>query len=82
MDDNLLDTDIECSAPTSDITIRKMLPNNSISTLGACFMTMDIKNYYLGKSFEDPKNYQYVYIPINFIPQEVINELIMMDIVH
>ena len=45
-------------------------------------MTMDIKNYYLGKSFEDPKNYQYVYIPINFIPQEVINELIMMDIVH
>ena len=37
-------------------------------------MTMEIKNYYLGISFDDPKDYQYIRIPINLIPQEVNDE--------
>ena len=36
-------------------------------------MTMDIKNYYLGTPFHE-KSYQYLRIPINLIPQEVIDE--------
>ena len=37
-------------------------------------MTMDIKNYYLGTLFEDPENYRYIRTPVNFIPQEVVEE--------
>ena len=44
-------------------------------------MNMDITKNYLGTPFEDPKNYQYIHIPINFIPQEVINKYSLMEIV-
>ena len=51
-----MDTDIECSAPTLEITTSKMQLNSMIYTPEAHFMTMDIKNYYIGTLFEDPKN--------------------------
>ena len=59
-----------------------MLLDSTIYTPVSRSMTMDIKNYYLGKTFEDTKNQQYICIPIDLIPQKVIDKYILMDIVH
>ena len=44
---NIIDYPGDCSAPTSDLTMAKMLINSVISTLDARFMVMDVKNVYL-----------------------------------
>jgi hypothetical protein len=39
----------EVATPTLEMLVAKMLFNSVISTKGACFMTMDISNFYLMK---------------------------------
>ena len=45
-------------------------------------MTMHITIYYMGTTFDNPKYYHYIRIPINLIPQKIINEYNFLDIVH
>ena len=56
--------------PTADLTTVKVHVKSIISTLGARYMTGDIKNFYLGTPL---KIYEYAKIYRKNIPQEYID---------
>ncbi len=45
----------EVATPTAEMLVLKMLFNSVISTKGACFMTMDISNFYLMTPLHRPE---------------------------
>ena len=49
--------DGDCGTPSADLLTIKLLLNSVISTEGARFMTLDIKNFYLGTPLE---KYEYM----------------------
>ena len=59
------------STPTSHVSTSKILFNCVISTPGAIFITMDIKNFYLVTPMKRP---EYMCLPINILPQEIIDQ--------
>jgi hypothetical protein len=61
----------EVGTPTADLTLVKMHFNSVISTWGAQYMTLDVKNFYLKRPMV---RYEYVCIRINDIPEEIIVE--------
>ena len=61
------------------MTTFKILMNSTLSTPGAHWLGLDIKNYYLGTPMDD---YEYMFIPINSIPQEIIAHYKLRDIVY
>jgi hypothetical protein len=54
---------------TADMTTAKLLFNSVISTPGARFMGIDLKDFYL---CSDLKEYEYVRIPLHMIPDEIV----------
>ena len=60
-----------CSAPTAALTTSKVLFNSAISTPGARFCTLNIKNFYLGTPMT---TYKYMWIPVKHIPNENIDQ--------
>ena len=74
---------LECTGPTStetsSIETAKLLINSTLSTKGACFAAMDISNFYIHNDLED---YQYMRFTMKMIPQEIINEYNLEEIVH
>jgi hypothetical protein len=67
------------STPTADTTTAKLIINSTIFTPNTRFMCGDIKNFYLGTPMA---RYKYMRLPIAIIPQEIINEDQLLDIVH
>ena len=67
------------STPTADLTTVKCLLNSVISTKGARFMTMDIKDFYLNNPME---RYEYMRIPMKDIPDVIIQQYKLNDIAH
>ena len=63
----------------ADMTTFKILVNSTLSTPGARWLGLDVKNYYLGTPMED---YEYMFIPITSIPHEIITHYKLHDIVH
>ena len=61
------------------MTMFKILINSTLSTPGAKWLGLDIKNYYLGTPMD---NYEYMFIPINQIPQEIIDHYNLHKIAH
>lgn len=61
----------EYSTPTANLTTVKLLLNSVISTKGAKFFTMDIKDFYLNTPL---KRYEYLRFPIKDIPDNVIQQ--------
>ena len=61
------------------MTTFKILVNSTLSTPGAKWLGLDVKNYYLGTPID---NYEYMFIPINQIPQEIIDHYKLHNIVH
>jgi hypothetical protein len=57
--------------PTTDLTLVKMHINSIISTPGARYMTLDVKNFNLNTPMA---RYEYVRIKIDDIPEEIIVE--------
>lgn len=53
-----------CSAPTADLPIIKLLQNLVLSTPGAKYFTMDVSNLYLGSPMNFP---EFIRIPIKTI---------------
>ena len=45
----------EVATPTAEMLVAKMLFNSVISTKDACFMTMDISNFYLMTPLHHPE---------------------------
>jgi hypothetical protein len=59
------------ATPTAEMLVAKMLFNTVISTKVACFMTMDISNFYLMTPLHRPK---FIRVKLSNIPDEVIEE--------
>ncbi|KAL7475485.1 hypothetical protein ACHAW6_001397 [Cyclotella cf. meneghiniana] len=59
------------ATPTAKMLVAKILFNSVISMPGACFMTMDISNFYLMTPLLHPK---YIRIKFSNLPQEIIHQ--------
>ena len=61
----------DCGTPTADLLTVKLLLNSIVSTAGAEFMTIDIKNFYLNTPL---KRYEYFRLQIADLPDNVIEQ--------
>ena len=61
----------DCGTPTADLLTVKLLLNSIVSTAGAEFMTIDIKNFYLNTPL---KRYEYFRLRIADLPEDVIKQ--------
>jgi hypothetical protein len=68
---NLIKYPGDVSTKTAELETIKILFNSVISTVGAKFISIDIKNFYLNTLLARP---EYVRIPINLIPEEITRE--------
>jgi hypothetical protein len=62
---NLIRYDGDVSTRSADLTTSTCLWNSVISTPGAKYMCLDVKNFYLGTPME---HFEYLRIPIKLIP--------------
>ena len=76
---NLIDYPGNLSMKVANMTTFKILVNSTLSTPGAHWLSLDVKNYYLGTPMDD---YEYMFIPLNSIPEEIIMHYKLQDIVH
>ncbi|EJK53349.1 hypothetical protein THAOC_27234, partial [Thalassiosira oceanica] len=67
---------IDVSTPTVEMLVSKILFNSVVSTKGAKFMTMDIKNFYLMTPLNRP---EYLKLKLSQIPDEIIEEYQLRD---
>ena len=67
------------STPSADLTTTKLLFNSVVSTPGAKFMTIDIKNMYLMSDMPSP---EYMKIPVDVIPPEIMDEYNLHNKIH
>jgi hypothetical protein len=61
----------DCGTPTADLLTVKLLLNSVVSTPGAKFFTMDIKDFYLNTPL---KRFEYVRMQLKDLPDEIIEE--------
>ena len=76
---NLIDYPYQTHTPTADLTTFKLLVNSTLSTPNAKMCMIDVKNFYLNTPMPHP---EYMSIPIDLIPPEIIAEYKLEDIVH
>ena len=76
---NLIDYPGNRSMKVADMTTFKILVNSTLSTPGARWLGLDVKNYYLGTPMED---YEYMFITITFILDKIITHYKLHDIIH
>ena len=67
------------STPTAGIATVKIHLNSTISTPGARYSTIDIKDFYLGTPMSE---YKYMHIPIGMIPQVIINQYNLLPLMY
>ena len=67
----------EVGTPTAEMLLVKILLNSVISTRGAKFMSIDIKNFYLATPME---RYEYLKLKLCNIPEEIIKEYNLLHI--
>jgi hypothetical protein len=60
----------DCGTPTADLLTIKLLLNSVVSTPGARFMTIDIKNFYLNTPM---LRYEYMRLKLSDLPEDVID---------
>jgi hypothetical protein len=61
----------DCGTPTADLLTVKILLNSIVSTMGAKFMTIDIKDFYLMTPMDRP---EYFRMKLELFPQEIIEQ--------
>ena len=76
---NLIVCLFDVSAPTSDLITAKLLFNSVISTPGACFLTLNLKNFYLRTPFPEAR---YMILKIDILQEEIIEKYNLRNIVH
>eukprot|EP00804_Cyclotella_cryptica_P003021 CCRYP_006028-RA/>CCRYP_006028-RA protein AED:0.37 eAED:0.37 QI:0/-1/0/1/-1/1/1/0/464 len=69
----------DVATPTSDLTTTKLLFNSVISTPGAAFLGMDLKNFYLNTPMDRP---EYMKLKLALIPEEIIVKYKLCDKQH
>ena len=75
---NLIEYEDDLSTPTVDITTINVIINSVLSTHSGKFMTLDVKDFYLNTDLDV---WEYMKMEINIIPEEVIKEYNLRDIV-
>jgi hypothetical protein len=75
---NLIKHDGDVSTRSADLTTSKCLWNRVISTEGAKYMCLDVRNFYLGTPMED---FEYLRIPIKRTPLEIITHYNLLPLV-
>jgi hypothetical protein len=75
---NLIQQQGDVSTRLADLTTSKCLCNSTISTEGVMYMCLDVKNFYLGTPMD---LFEYMRIPIELIPQEIVTEENLMPLV-
>ena len=68
---NLIDYPGELTTRTADLSTTKILWNSVISTIGARYLCLDIKNFYLGTPMD---RFEYMKMPIDVFPQATIDQ--------
>ena len=68
---NLIKYPGKLTTRTANLTTSKVLWNSVLSTVGARFMVIDTKSFYLGMP---PDNFEYMKIPLSIFPQHIINQ--------
>ena len=76
---NLLVALYDVSTPTGDLTTAKLLFNSVISTPGARFITLDLKNFYLKTPLPTAR---YMRMKIDILPDEIIEKCNLRSIGH
>ena len=66
----------EVTTRTADLTTSKILWNSVLSTEGAKFMTIDIKNFFPTAPLD---RYEYMKMPIKVFPQHTIDQYDMIN---
>ncbi len=74
-----VDYPFDVRTKTADLTTAKILINSTISTPGAKFMCLDIKDFYLNN---DMTRYEYMRIPVNQLPQKIIDLYNLEPLIH
>jgi len=67
----------DTSSLACNIVRTKIFWNSVLSTLNTRFMTLDIKDFYL---LHDLAEYEYIFIPLDLIPEEFIAKYKLKDI--
>ena len=67
------------SIPTAELTTVKVHLNSTISTPGARYTTINIKDFYLGITMAE---YEYMRIPLSLIPQVIVDQYNLLPLVH
>ena len=68
---NIISYPWDIGTATAEMSLVKIFVNSIISTPGVRFMTMDIRNYYLGSPL---KRKEYMQIKLTDIPKEIISQ--------
>ena len=76
MGGNLINYPDDCGTPTADLLTVKLMFNSIISTPGAKFMTIDIKDFYLMTPMD---RYKYFRMKLELFPQDIIDEYGLRD---
>ena len=69
----------ETYTKTADLTSAKVLFNSVISTPGARFMGIDLKDFYLTAGLD---RYECMFIPVNCLPEKIMNLYNLHPLVH
>ena len=73
---NLLQYPGELTTRTADLTTSKIIWNSVLSTEGARFMGIDIKNFYLKTPLE---RFEYMKMPLSILPEHTIQQYNMRN---
>ena len=76
IDGSRINIDMDCGTPTASLLTVKLLLNSIISTRGAKFMTIDIKDFYLNTPMERP---EYLRMKMANFPDDVIEHYKLKD---
>jgi hypothetical protein len=76
---NLIEYAGDVSTKTADLTTAKLIFNSVISTINARFMTLDLKDFYLGTPMSTP---EYMRIPLHVIPETIMQQYNLYSLVH
>ena len=76
MDGSRINIDMDCGTPTASLLTVKLLLNSVISTDGAKFMSIDIKDFYLNTPMDRP---EFLKMNIKNFPDDVIKHYNLLD---
>ena len=69
----------DVSTKTSDMITAKILFNSVISTSGARFLSVDLKDFYLNTPMRSP---EYMRIPVRIIPKKIMEQYNLAPLIH